>query len=91
MKPHEHADCSALIDRQSSHFGDLTRQHLTMVPNPPPLVIAQLEGTNLALYTGRSFHNHGSQAACELPRAFKATYDSYIEGVIRLHLLRDYS
>jgi len=88
VKPHEHSrpDCSTLIDRQGSHFGDLTRQHLTMLPNPPPLLIGQLEGTNLALYTGRSFHNHGSQAASELSRAFKATYDSYIEGVIRLHL-----
>jgi hypothetical protein len=57
-----------------------------MLPNPPPLFIGQLEGTNLALYTGRSFHNHGSQAARELPRAFKATYDSNIEGVVRLHL-----
>ena len=88
MKTHEHSrpDCSTFVHVHGSHFGDLTRQHVTMVPNPPPLLIGQLEGTNLALYTSRSFHNHGSKAARELPRAFKATYDSYIERVIRLHL-----
>src|SRR5208337_2884473 len=57
-----------------------------MLPNPPPLLIGQLEGTNLALHASRSFHDHGSQAARGLSRPFKATYDSYIEGVIRLHL-----
>src|ERR1039458_4923124 len=41
VKPHEHScpDRAAFIDRQSSHSGDLTRQHVTMLPNPLPLFI----------------------------------------------------
>jgi hypothetical protein len=75
VKSHEYSrpDCSALIDRQSSYFGDLASEHVTMLANPLPLFIGQLEGTNLALYTCRSLHNHGPKAASELPGALDAT------------------
>jgi hypothetical protein len=39
VKPNEYSrsDCSALIYIHGSHFGDLAREHVTMIPNPLPL------------------------------------------------------
>ena len=87
MKSHEYScpDCSAFIDVHGSNFGNLPCEHVAVVPDPLPLLIRQLEGTDFALHSGRPFHNHGSQATRKPACTFNTSRDFYIEGVIRLY------